>query len=95
MVAFFHRVRPEVNCPGGFRPPYFHDPKLLGRLARYDRPALVLSGRDDRLVPPAHGEAYVTGLGDARLEVFGDAGHCLHIEEAEKVADTVGEFLAA
>ncbi len=77
----------------GFRPPYFQDPKLLGRLARYDRPALVLSGCDDRLVPAAHGAAYAAGLGDARLEVLDDAGHCLHIERPEKVADTVEGFL--
>ena len=78
----------------GFRPPYFQDPKLLGRLARYDRPALVLWGRDDRLVPPAHGAAYAAGLGDARLEVLDDAGHCAHLEQPEKVAEAVERFVA-
>jgi len=78
----------------GFRPPYFQDPRLLGRLGRYDRPALVLWGRGDRLVPLSHGEAYAAGLADARLEVLDDAGHCLHIEAPERAAETVGGFLA-
>ena len=77
----------------GFRPPYFQDPKLAGRLDRCDRPALVLWGRNNRLVPLAHGEAYTNGLGDARFEVLDQSGHCLHIEQPEKVADIVKGFL--
>ena len=78
----------------GFRPPYFQDPKLADRLGRCDRPALVLWGRDDRLVPLSHGEAYANGLGEAHLEVLDQAGHCLHIEQPEKAADMVEGFLA-
>ena len=78
----------------GFRPPYFQDPKLADRLGRYDRPALVMSGRDDRLVPLAHAEAYASRLGDARLEVLDHAGHCLHIEQPEKAAKMIQEFIA-
>ena len=77
----------------GFRPPYFQDPKLAGRLDRCDRPALVLWGRNNLLVPLAHGEAYTNGLGDARFEVLDQSGHCLHIEQPEKVAEIVKGFL--
>ncbi len=42
----------------------------------------------------ARGVVEFTVHDEARLEVFGDAGHCLHIEQPEKVADTVSEFLA-
>jgi len=77
----------------GFRPPYFQDSKLAGRLGRCNRPALVLSGREDRLVPLSHAEAYANGLGDARLEVVAGAGHCVHIEQPEKTAETIIGFL--
>ncbi len=78
----------------GFRPPYFQDPKLAARLARFDRPALVLWGDHDRLVPHPHAEAYANGLGDARLETVAGAGHCLHIEQPEMVAGIVAGFAA-
>ena len=72
------------HCVGGW---------LASRLGRYDRPALVLLGRDDRLVRLAHGEAYANELGDVRLEVLDQAGRGLHIERTEKVADMVEGFL--
>ena len=78
----------------GFRPPYFFNPRLRERLGRYDRPALVVWGRDDHLVPPAHGEAYAEGLGDAVLRVVAGAGHSVHIEKPDETAALVGAFLA-
>lgn len=78
----------------GFRPPYLHDRKLAGRLWRYDGPALVIHGADDRLVPPSHGEAYAAGLPAARLETVAGAGHCVHLEQPAETAALIQDFLA-
>ena len=46
----------------GFKPPYFYHRALLERLYRASMPACVIWGEHDRMVPPAHGGAYVEGL---------------------------------
>ncbi len=85
MFRFLSRV--------GFRPPYLYNRTLRDRLYRYDRPALVVWGGEDRLVPAAHARAYIDGLGDARLEVLEGAGHSTWIERPGDVAALVGGFL--
>ena len=41
----------------GWNPPYFYDRKLRGRLRRIGSPTLIVWGREDHMVPPAHGHA--------------------------------------
>ena len=79
----------------GFSPPYLHDRRLAGRLPRYRSPALAVQGADDRLVPRRHGEVYVEGFGDARLEVVEGAGHSAFAERPDAVAALVADFLSA
>lgn len=79
----------------GFSPPYLHDRRLAGRLARYRNPVLAIQGADDRLVPRRHGEVYAEGFGDARLEVVEEAGHSAFAERPDAVAALVADFLAA
>ena len=79
----------------GFQPPYFHHRKLRERLYRYDGPALVVHGAADRMVPPAHAEAYAAGLGRARLVLASGCGHCPHHEDPGGTAAQIREFLAA
>ena len=87
MFRFLSRV--------GFRPPYLYNRTLRDRLYRYHRPALIIWGSEDRLVPTALAEAYVEGLADARLEVLDGAGHSIWIERPDEVAALVRDFLAA
>ena len=77
----------------GFRPPYFYHPRLRERLPRYTNPALVIQGANDGMVPLAHGEAYATGLGDARLEILQGSGHSPHLEQPDEVAALIMGFL--
>jgi pimeloyl-ACP methyl ester carboxylesterase len=73
--------------------PYLHNPRLPEHLRRVECPALVLWGREDRLIPLAHGQFYAKHLRTARLEVLDDCGHMLPFEKpAEFVQQTV-EFL--
>jgi pimeloyl-ACP methyl ester carboxylesterase len=73
--------------------PLLHDPKLARRLDRIRAPTLVVWGEQDRLVPPAHGEAYASGIPGARLELIPECGHLPHLERADVLVRCVRAFL--
>jgi pimeloyl-ACP methyl ester carboxylesterase len=78
----------------GFKPPYFHHRALRERLYRAAMPALVIWGEHDRMVPRAHGDAYVAGLaGASELKIVNGAGHAAPLEEPEATATLLIEFL--
>jgi pimeloyl-ACP methyl ester carboxylesterase len=77
----------------GFKPPYFYHRELHERLYRAHMPALVIWGKDDRMVPVAHGAAYCDELPQAaELQLVARAGHAVHLEQPERVADAIVDF---
>jgi pimeloyl-ACP methyl ester carboxylesterase len=74
--------------------PYFHNPKLLARLHRVAMPVLVVWGREDGLIPLAHGERWRALLPDARLAVIERCGHLPMLERADAFLEIVRPFLA-
>ena len=74
--------------------PYFHNPKLLGRLARIAVPTLVLWGASDGLIPPAHGRRYQELIPNAELQLIPECGHVVLREQAERSAAAIKDFLA-
>jgi pimeloyl-ACP methyl ester carboxylesterase len=74
--------------------PYMHDPKLASRLHRIRVPTLVVWGASDRLIPPAYGEAYRRGIPGAALVVLDGVGHIPTVEQPERCAALIGDFLA-
>ena len=77
----------------GFKPPYFYHRELRERLYRASMPSLVIWGEQDRMVPPAHAAAYGDGMsGATSVAVFSGAGHAVHLEQADRVADLIAEF---
>ncbi len=52
-----------------------YSPKLAGRLGRIACPTLLLWGEDDRLVPPAYGQAYRQHLPGAEFTLIPGCGH--------------------
>jgi pimeloyl-ACP methyl ester carboxylesterase len=74
--------------------PYFHNPKLEGRLDRITAPTLVIWGKQDRLIPLAHGERYAAKIPGARLTVIDQCGHLPALEQSEKLAELVAGFFA-
>ena len=74
--------------------PYMHNPKLVHRLRRVKAPTLIVWGRDDRLVPLAHGEAYGKAIHGAQLKVIERCGHAPQIERPAEMAAILREFLA-
>lgn len=73
--------------------PYFHDPKLRGRLHRIDVPTLLLWGAGDRFVAAdSYGAAYQAAIPGARLQTIAGAGHFPHLEQPEACAEHVAAF---
>ena len=86
----------DLNREMSFRiawKPYMYSatlPHLLGGVAA---PALVVWGRDDRIVPLECGERYAKSLGQARLEIVDGAGHFVEMEKPEALASLVTRFV--
>jgi len=72
-----------------------YDPKLAGRLHRVTCPTLLLWGEDDRLVPPAYGEAYRRYLPQAELKRIPNCGHLGLFEKEVEFVAAVARFCTA
>jgi pimeloyl-ACP methyl ester carboxylesterase len=69
-----------------------YDPKLPERLHRVGCPVLLVWGADDRLVPPAYGEAYRRHLPQAELKRIPECGHLPMFEREAEFVETVASF---
>ena len=74
--------------------PYMHNPKLMHRLRRVKSPTLVVWGKQDGLVPLAHGEAYRAAIKGAELTVLDQCGHAPQLERPAEFVALVEGFLA-
>lgn len=73
--------------------PYMYNPKLIHRLRRVKSPTLVVWGKQDRLVPLAHGEAYHQAIHGSELKVIDRCGHSPQLERPAEFVALVEEFL--
>ncbi len=73
--------------------PYLHNPRLVRHLHRVACPTLLVWGRQDRLIPLAHGEHYAASIRGARLEVLEECGHMVPFEKGNELLDIVEPFL--
>lgn len=67
---------------------------FLARLKKIRTPILMIWGRQDRILPLAHGEAAVAGMANVRLHVMDRAGHLPQIDKPEEFNATVLDFLS-
>ena len=76
---------------------------VIGRLRTWDRtpdlgridvPTLITCGRYDEITP-ACSETIAEGIPDARVVVFEESAHVAHLEEGERYAAVVEDFLTA
>jgi pimeloyl-ACP methyl ester carboxylesterase len=79
----------------GWSPPYLRSLTLARRLGRIPVPTLVVWGDGDRLVPPAHAEAYRAGIPGARAVTIPGGGHCIVAQRPEETAQAVLTFLGS
>ncbi len=72
--------------------PYMHDPKLPRHLHRVRCPVQIIWGRNDKLIPLAHGEYYAKHLPDAKLSVLEQCGHMVPFEKQQEFVEAVVDF---
>jgi pimeloyl-ACP methyl ester carboxylesterase len=72
-----------------------YDPKLAGRLRRIACPTLLVWGDNDRLVPPAYGEAYGKLIPGAELKLIKDCGHMPMFEKEAEFVEIISDFCQA
>jgi pimeloyl-ACP methyl ester carboxylesterase len=72
--------------------PYFHNPRLKGRLHRIQIPTLFLWGTHDRMLSEAYGRAYCAMIPGARFETIERAGHFPDHEQPKVFAEKVLAF---
>jgi pimeloyl-ACP methyl ester carboxylesterase len=85
--AFTHTVRGALNLSGQ---------RLDGTERLYllaDTPLLLVTGDRDSVIPFTHTLAAHDALPDSRLEIFDDAGHFPHVEQPQRFAYLVHDFL--
>jgi len=73
--------------------PYMYDRSLPWLLPRVRVPALIIWGREDRIVPLECGELYRQALPGSRLEVIDRCGHCPPLEKPDEFTRLVRDFL--
>ncbi len=69
-----------------------YDPKLASRLQRVRCPTLLLWGAEDRLVPPAFGEAYKKHLPQAEMKLIPNCGHLPMFEREKEFVEAITLF---
>ncbi len=69
-----------------------YDPKLAARLKRIPCPTLLVWGDNDRLVPPAYGEAYRKLIPQAKLTLIKDCGHLPMFEKEAEFVEVLRTF---
>ena len=82
----------SMACTGKFVWP-IPDKGLKKRIHRVKAPALLLWGREDRLVPPAYAEEFRSRIPGAQVEMVDRAGHLLMVEHPAHVAARIEAFL--
>jgi pimeloyl-ACP methyl ester carboxylesterase len=69
-----------------------YNPKLAKRLRRVRCPTLLLWGANDRLVPPAYGEAYHSLIEGSQMKLIPACGHLAMFEREAEFVQIVADF---
>jgi pimeloyl-ACP methyl ester carboxylesterase len=83
----------SMACTGKFVWP-IPDKGLKKRIHRIAAPTLIVWGNQDSLVPPVYAEEFARRIAESRVEYVDNAGHMLHLEQLDRVAGLVAQFLA-
>ena len=68
---------------------------IVDNLGSIESPVLIIWGRQDRVLPVAHGQAAVTRLPNARLEILEDCGHLPMLEQTQRFNESILDFLSS
>lgn len=92
--AIVHAYRDATTLARLAWNPYLYHPKLERRLRRITAPTLIVWGREDRMLPLPHGQAFARCIPNARLTCVPECGHLVPFEQPERFGDIVLPFLA-
>jgi surfactin synthase thioesterase subunit len=67
---------------------------LIQRASELDCPVTVIWGREDRLAPVEHADAFAAVVSHAEVNVLDRCGHYPQIELPSRVSDLLGAMLA-
>ncbi|MEN8241898.1 MAG: alpha/beta hydrolase [Chloroflexota bacterium] len=67
--------------------------KFVNQLAKIKAPTLVICGDADKMTPAHFSKQLQENLPEAQLALVPDAGHMLNIEQPEKLAQLISEFI--
>jgi pimeloyl-ACP methyl ester carboxylesterase len=68
---------------------------LAKRLHRVSAPTLLVWGESDRIVPPRYADDFRAAIAGARVEVIPEAGHLPQVEQPDRLAEAIEQFLSA
>ncbi len=74
--------------------PYMFSHALPHLLGGVRCPSLVVAGAEDRVVPPSAAEAYAARLPGAKLEILPGCGHCVDMEQPDRLARLINDFIS-
>ncbi len=69
--------------------PRLHDPHLPKWLHRIDVPTHIVWGAHDNILSADHAAAIAAAISGASITIVPDAGHFLHIEQADALVDAI------
>jgi pimeloyl-ACP methyl ester carboxylesterase len=82
-----------VGARLGWKPPYLYNPRLKERLFRIQAPTLIVWGSADKLAPVALAETFKAGIPTAEGAIVPGAAHALLLEQPQRAAEIVTQFL--
>lgn len=62
-------------------------------LASIKNPALIIWGKDDKIIPPSYGEELNKKIPDSKLYLIENGGHVPHVKKPNEVAKAINDFL--
>ncbi|AEA23078.1 alpha/beta hydrolase fold protein [Pseudonocardia dioxanivorans CB1190] len=81
-----------LGCTGKFAWP-IPDRGLRNRLHRVTASTLIVWGEDDALVSASYAEDFAGLIADSKVAIISDSGHIPQVEQFERTAAAVDEFL--
>jgi pimeloyl-ACP methyl ester carboxylesterase len=66
---------------------------LNRRLHRVAAPTLLVWGESDRIVPPQYAQDFQAAIAGARVEIIAEAGHLPQVEQPERLAEVIRQFV--
>ncbi|MGO9452301.1 MAG: alpha/beta fold hydrolase [Candidatus Binataceae bacterium] len=89
------RQRPIDSTAFGHRMKAIAGHDAYDRLAQIGCPTLVITGKDDALIPWENSRIIAERIAGAKLVILEPAGHCFWIEQAEQSRDAISRFLSS